>query len=167
MKIFSFAGLADKGLKVNAERTLQYLVGWPLELELNVESIIQLLQFDAPGAFWDAHRLALTKGRQETERRHRLFHARPRSGRRLCSRGLLGRPHRGLARELEHPVLVRGAADPVECGNRHVGGGALGCAMRRYIPLLDRAAEGDKNEWGQLFADVQAMEQAVLVIPSK
>lgn len=63
---FSFAGLADKGLKVNAERTLQYLVGWPLELELNVESIIQLFdeEPDAPGAFWDAYRLALTKGRQ-------------------------------------------------------------------------------------------------------
>ena len=63
---FSYAGLADKGLKVNAERTLQYLTGWPLELELNAENIIQLFdeEPDAPGAFWDAYRLALTKGRQ-------------------------------------------------------------------------------------------------------
>ena len=63
---FSFAGLADKGLKVNAERTLKYVTGWPLELELNAENIIQLFdeEPDAPGAFWDAYRQALTKGRQ-------------------------------------------------------------------------------------------------------
>lgn len=63
---FSYAGLANKGLKVNAERTLQYLAGWPLELELNAENIIQLFdeEPDAPAAFWDAYRQALTKGRQ-------------------------------------------------------------------------------------------------------
>ena len=63
---FSFAGLANKGLQVNAERTLKYLTGWPLELELNAETIIQLFdeEPDAPGAFWDAYRQAITKGRQ-------------------------------------------------------------------------------------------------------
>lgn len=63
---FSFASLADKGLKVNAERTLQYLSGWPLELELSAVNVIQLFdeEPDAPGAFWDAYRLAVTKGRQ-------------------------------------------------------------------------------------------------------
>ena len=47
------------------------------------------------------------------------------------------------------------------------GGGRIGLRYEALYPLLDRAADGDKAEWSQLFADVQAMEQAVLMIPAK
>ena len=62
----TFAQLADKGLKVNAQRTLQYLSAWPLDLELNVENVLQLFdeEPDAPGAFWNAYRAACTEGRR-------------------------------------------------------------------------------------------------------
>lgn len=62
----TFAQLADKGLKVNAERALQYLSGWPLDLELNAHNVLQLFdeEPDAPGAFWNAYRAACTEGRR-------------------------------------------------------------------------------------------------------
>lgn len=62
----TFAQLADKGLKVNAERTLKYLSGWPLDLELNAENVLQLFdeEPDAPAAFWNAYRMACTEGRR-------------------------------------------------------------------------------------------------------
>lgn len=47
------------------------------------------------------------------------------------------------------------------------GGGRIGLRYEALYPLLDHAADGDKAEWGQLFADVQVMEQAVLMIPAK
>lgn len=62
----TFAQLADSGLKVNAERTLQYLSAWPLDLELNAENVLQLFdeEPDAPAAFWNAYRMACTEGRR-------------------------------------------------------------------------------------------------------
>lgn len=47
------------------------------------------------------------------------------------------------------------------------GGGRIGLRYEAVYPLLDRAADGDQKEWVRLFADVQAMEQAVLTIPTK
>ena len=43
------------------------------------------------------------------------------------------------------------------------GGGRIGLRYEALYPLLDRAADGDKAEWSQLFADVQAMEQAAFL----
>lgn len=47
------------------------------------------------------------------------------------------------------------------------GGGRIGLRYEAVYPLLDRVADGDPKEWARLFADVQAMEQAVLTIPAK
>ncbi|MPN50062.1 hypothetical protein SDC9_197688 [bioreactor metagenome] len=47
------------------------------------------------------------------------------------------------------------------------GGGRIGLRYEALYPLLDRAADGDSKEWSHLFADIQAMEQAVLMIPAK
>lgn len=62
---FSFERLADQGIDNNAERTLQYLTGWPLELAVNKENLIRLFREEpaAAGAFWDAYRGACTEGR--------------------------------------------------------------------------------------------------------
>lgn len=62
----TFAQLADKGLKINAQRTLQYLSAWPLDLALSAENVLQLFdeEPDAPGAFWNAYRAACTEGRR-------------------------------------------------------------------------------------------------------
>ena len=61
---FSFARLADQGIDINAERTLKYLTGWPLELEITKENLAQLFNEEpaAPTAFWDAYRKACTEG---------------------------------------------------------------------------------------------------------
>lgn len=47
------------------------------------------------------------------------------------------------------------------------GGGRIGLRYEAVYPLLDRLAGDDKTEWGRLFADLQAMEHAVLTIPPK
>ena len=47
------------------------------------------------------------------------------------------------------------------------GGQRVGLEYEAVYPLLDRAAREDQDEWGCLFADIQAMEQTVLVIPQK
>lgn len=44
------------------------------------------------------------------------------------------------------------------------GGGRLGLKYEAVYPLLDRAADGDREEWDSLFADIQSMEMAVLAI---
>ena len=44
------------------------------------------------------------------------------------------------------------------------GGGRIGLRYEAVYPLLDRAAGGDQAEWQQLFADMRAMENAVLTI---
>ena len=65
---FSFAGLADSGLEFSVERTLQYLVGWDLDIELDKASLLQLFDEEpnAAAAFWDAYRAALVDGRVKT-----------------------------------------------------------------------------------------------------
>lgn len=62
---FSFSSLADKGLQVNAERTLEYLTGWPLDLELSADNVIRMFDEEpaASEAFWNAYRGACTEGR--------------------------------------------------------------------------------------------------------
>lgn len=62
---FSFANLADRGLEFSAERTLKYLVGWGVEIELNKAALVQLFDEEpnAAAAFWDAYRAALVDGR--------------------------------------------------------------------------------------------------------
>jgi len=62
---FSFASLADRGLEFSAERTLKYLVGWGVEIELNKAALVQLFDEEpnAAAAFWDAYRAALVDGR--------------------------------------------------------------------------------------------------------
>ncbi|EPD39160.1 hypothetical protein EZI45_19120 [Delftia tsuruhatensis] len=62
---FSFASLADRGLEFSAERTLKYLTGWPLEIELNKAALVQLFNEEpnAAAAFWEAYRAALVDGR--------------------------------------------------------------------------------------------------------
>lgn len=45
------------------------------------------------------------------------------------------------------------------------GGQRIGLKYEAVYPLLDRAAQGDQEEWDCLFSDIQAMEQAVLAIP--
>lgn len=47
------------------------------------------------------------------------------------------------------------------------GGGRVGLNYASLYPILDRMAKGDEAEWGRLFADIQAMERAVLRIPAK
>ena len=47
------------------------------------------------------------------------------------------------------------------------GGGRIGLRYEALYPRLDRVAEGDSKEWNHLFADIQAMEQAVLMLPMK
>lgn len=44
------------------------------------------------------------------------------------------------------------------------GGGRLGLRYEAVYPLLDRMANGDQDEWNVLFADIQAMERAVLAV---
>lgn len=63
---FSFAKLADQGIDINAERTLKYLTGWPLELKITKENLAQLFDEEpaAPAAFWGAYRKACTEGVQ-------------------------------------------------------------------------------------------------------
>ena len=62
---FSFALLASHGLAVNADRTLQYLASWPLDLELDKENLMRMFREEpaAPAAFWSAYRTACTEGR--------------------------------------------------------------------------------------------------------
>lgn len=49
-----------------------------------------------------------------------------------------------------------------------MGGGArMGLRYEAVYPMLDRASEGDQEAWNALFADVRAMEMAVLQIPLK
>ncbi|WP_432490733.1 phage tail assembly chaperone, partial [Flavonifractor plautii] len=57
--------LADRGLEFSAERTLKYLVGWGVEIELNKAALVQLFDEEpnAAAAFWDAYRAALVDGR--------------------------------------------------------------------------------------------------------
>lgn len=45
------------------------------------------------------------------------------------------------------------------------GGGRIGLRYEAVYPLLDRAAAGDQEEWGRLFAEIRHMERAVLAIP--
>lgn len=47
------------------------------------------------------------------------------------------------------------------------GGTRIGLKYEAIYPLLDRAAQGDQDEWDLLFADIQTMEQEVLAIPTK
>lgn len=47
------------------------------------------------------------------------------------------------------------------------GGGCLGLRYEAVYPLLDRVSDGYKAAWSRLFADVQAMEYAVLMTPSR
>lgn len=47
------------------------------------------------------------------------------------------------------------------------GGGRVGLRYEAIYPILDRVAKGDEAEWGRLFADIQAMERAVLRIPTR
>lgn len=47
------------------------------------------------------------------------------------------------------------------------GGGKVGLRYEAVYPLLELAADGDRQEWRNLFADIRVMEQAVLRIPSK
>ena len=63
---YSFARLTDGGLKTHATRTLEFLKGWPLDLPLNAQALIQLFDEEpaAAGAFWEAYRTAITEGRQ-------------------------------------------------------------------------------------------------------
>ena len=44
------------------------------------------------------------------------------------------------------------------------GGGRTGLKYEALYPLLDRMCRGNHAEWDALLADVQAMEQAVLMI---
>ncbi len=62
---FSFANLADSGLEFSVERTLQYLAGWDLDIELDKAALLQLFDEEpnAAAAFWDAYRAALVDGR--------------------------------------------------------------------------------------------------------
>ena len=62
---FSFANLADRGLEFSAERTLKYLVGWDVEIDLDKAALVQLFDEEpnAAAAFWDAYRAALVDGR--------------------------------------------------------------------------------------------------------
>lgn len=61
---FSFARLANQGLEVNADRTLKYLAGWPLELPISKANLMQLFDEEpaAPAAIWEAYRRACTEG---------------------------------------------------------------------------------------------------------
>lgn len=47
------------------------------------------------------------------------------------------------------------------------GGTRIGLKYEAVYPLLDRAAQGDQDEWNVLFVDIQTMEQSVLAIPAK
>ncbi|WP_159917889.1 DUF1799 domain-containing protein [Pantoea sp. 18069] len=47
------------------------------------------------------------------------------------------------------------------------GGKRLGLRYEAVYPLLDRATEGDREEWDSLFGEIRHMEQAVLRIPGK
>lgn len=62
---FSFARLADRGLRHAAESTLEFLSDWPLEIELNVDNIVRLFDEEpaAQEAFWNTYRLASNEGR--------------------------------------------------------------------------------------------------------
>lgn len=62
---FSFASLADRGLDFTVERTLKYLSGWGLDIELDKASLRQLCDEEpnAAPAFWEAYRAALVDGR--------------------------------------------------------------------------------------------------------
>ncbi|WP_280191193.1 phage tail assembly chaperone [Delftia sp. PS-11] len=62
---FSFAGLADRGLEFSVERTLKYLAGWDLDIELDKAALLQLFDEEpnAAAAFWDAYRGAIMEGR--------------------------------------------------------------------------------------------------------
>lgn len=62
---FSFAHLADRGLDFTVERTLKYLSGWGLDIELDKASLRQLCDEEpnAAPAFWEAYRAALVDGR--------------------------------------------------------------------------------------------------------
>ncbi|MCX7504514.1 phage tail assembly chaperone [Delftia tsuruhatensis] len=62
---FSFANLADRGLEFSAERTLKYLVGWDVEIDLDKAALVQLFDEEpnAAAAFWDSYRGALVDGR--------------------------------------------------------------------------------------------------------
>lgn len=46
------------------------------------------------------------------------------------------------------------------------GGRRMGLQYGAVYPLIDRVVAGNQEEWGELFGDIQAMEQAVLAIPS-
>lgn len=62
---FSFERLAKHGLEASAERALQFLKAWPLELELNKENLMRLFLEEqvAAAAFWEAYRKVSTEGR--------------------------------------------------------------------------------------------------------
>lgn len=62
---FRFTSLADRGLDFTVERTLKYLSGWGLDIELDKASLRQLCDEEpnAAPAFWDAYRAALVDGR--------------------------------------------------------------------------------------------------------
>ncbi len=62
---FTFALLADRGLEFSVERTLKFLAGWDLDIELDKAALLQLFDEEpnAAAAFWEAYRAALVDGR--------------------------------------------------------------------------------------------------------
>ena len=61
---FTFERLAVAGIETNATRTLEFLVGWPLDLDCDRDNVLRMFREEpaAPGAFWDAYRKACTEG---------------------------------------------------------------------------------------------------------
>lgn len=62
---FSYERMFGAGMEIDAERTLKYLVGWPLEIALDAAGLIRLFDEEAGAAkaFWDAYRSVILAGR--------------------------------------------------------------------------------------------------------
>lgn len=62
---YTFERIASQGIEVQADRTMEYLEGWPLDLEFSRDSVLRMFLEEpaAPAAFWEAYRAACTEGR--------------------------------------------------------------------------------------------------------
>lgn len=62
---FSFANMAERGLQHAAASALEYLVAWPLDIDLNQENLVRLFDEEpaANAALWNTYRDAISEGR--------------------------------------------------------------------------------------------------------
>ena len=62
---FTFERLAKEGVEFSADRTMKFLLGWPLDLEFCRENVLRMFREEttAAAAFWEAYRGACTEGR--------------------------------------------------------------------------------------------------------